>query len=118
VDENDRIIGHRERIEAQPDGILPGLAARNGWEQALGVARLHVSDARPVKLLVVRMDHDRYMIHTGMGEKCLERSCQHRSPSQGPILLWQPFSRSGSASGGNDEGDDWHEGWLSVTQPS
>jgi hypothetical protein len=118
VDENDRIIGYRERIEAQPDGVLPGLAARNGREQTLGAARIDVSDACPVKLLVVRMDHYRYVIHTAMGEERLERSGQHRPPGQGSILLRQPFSRSGSASGSDDEGDDWHEGRLSVTQSS
>jgi hypothetical protein len=61
------------------------------------------------------MNHDADTIDQGMGQEGFQRPRQNRPAGQEPVLLWDSASGSRAASGGKDEGDDWHEGALSVT---
>jgi hypothetical protein len=60
------------------------------------------------------MYHDRYMIDRWMRQERLKRPGKDRLSGKASVLFRKPFPRSGSTSGGDNEGDDWHAGRLSV----
>jgi hypothetical protein len=65
-------------------------------------------DSLGIGVRILGMDRDRDGVDARVAEKRLESPVEDRPPREDSVLLGPPGARSGTASGGNDQGCDCH----------